>query len=108
MTDLLIRELQPIIEARNMLARKAEATYTLQVNETIHGKCKDAQQIEWALSHMLDFCFDDRMLVLFKKLCRYYYQIDPIATASYVYVYRDMWDDEYTPPMDKEPNDILP
>ena len=41
---------------------------------------------------MLDFCFDDAVLVLYKKLCRYYYDIDPEATVSYVNAYRDMWD----------------
>ena len=46
---------------------------------------------------MLDFGFDDRILVLFKKLCRYYYAIDPEATASYVYSYREMWDKDYMP-----------
>ena len=43
---------------------------------------------------MLDFCFDDGMLVLYKKLCRYYFDIDPKATVLYVQVYRDMWDEQ--------------
>ncbi len=40
-----------------------------------------------------DDFFDPAMLGLYKKLCRYYYDIDPVATASYVYAYRDMWDE---------------
>jgi len=43
---------------------------------------------------MLDFCFDDEMLVFYKKLCRYYIDIDPEATASYVQAYREMWDEQ--------------
>ncbi len=43
---------------------------------------------------MLDFCFDDKMLLLYKKLCRYYYDINPEATVSYVYAYREMWDEQ--------------
>jgi hypothetical protein len=43
---------------------------------------------------MLDFCFDDEMLVFYKKLCRYYIDIDPDATASYVHAYREMWDEQ--------------
>ncbi len=38
--------------------------------------------------------FDSAMLRLYKKLCRYYFKIDPEATASYVYAYRDMWDEK--------------
>ena len=97
MTKALIQELRPLIEAHNQLARKAEAGFAIQVDGIIQRKRKDTQQIEWLLSCMLDFCFDDSILALFKKLCRYYYAIDPAATASYVYMYRDMWDDNYTP-----------
>ncbi len=43
---------------------------------------------------MLDFCFDDEMLALYKKLCRYYFDIDPAATVSYVSFYREMWENE--------------
>jgi hypothetical protein len=32
-------------------------------------------------------------LSLYKKLCRYYFKINPEVTASYVYAYRDMWDE---------------
>ena len=97
MMDSLVEKLKPIIEAQQMLARRAEIEYTAQVNAIIQGQCKDAQHIEHVLTWMLDFCFDDRMLELFKKLCRYYYRIDPEATASYVYFYRDMWDSDKIP-----------
>ncbi len=43
---------------------------------------------------MLDFGFDAAIVRLYKKLCRYYFKIDPRATASYIYAYRDMWDEE--------------
>lgn len=97
MMDSLVEKLQPIIETQQMLARKAELEYTAQVNAIIQEQCKDTQRIELVLTWMLDFCFDDRMLALFKKLCRYYYRIDPEATASYVYFYRDMWDSDEIP-----------
>jgi hypothetical protein len=45
---------------------------------------------------MFDFCFDDEMLSLYKKLCRYYFDIDPEATVSYVNFYRGMCDENAT------------
>jgi hypothetical protein len=42
---------------------------------------------------MLDFCFDAEMLLLYKKLCHYYFAIDLEAIVSYVYAYRDLWDE---------------
>jgi len=34
------------------------------------------------------------VLIVFKKLCRYYYNIDPQATAEQVQFYRELWDNE--------------
>ena len=31
-------------------------------------------------------------LALYKKLCRYYYTLNPAATADYVNYYREIWD----------------
>ncbi|RLB95794.1 MAG: hypothetical protein DRH50_03100, partial [Deltaproteobacteria bacterium] len=55
---------------------------------------RDSRRIERCLDGMLDSCFDNGMLVLFIKLCRYYFAIDPDATASYIQAYRDMWDEQ--------------
>lgn len=97
MIKAFVEELRPLVEARNHLARKAETGFAIQVADITRKGCKDPKRIEWLLSCMLDFGFDDRILVLFKKLCRYYYAIDPEATASYVYSYREMWDKDYMP-----------
>ena len=68
MTKALIEELRPLVEARNHLARKAETGFAIQVDDITREGCKDPKRIEWLLSCMLDFCFDDSMLVLFKKI----------------------------------------
>ena len=44
------------------------------------------------LDHMLGLCCDLNMLVVFKRLCRYYHGIDPVAAAGYVHAYWEMWD----------------
>ena len=53
---------------------------------------RDTQRIGHQLDHMLGFCCDPHMLLAFKRLCRYYYGVDPLATAGYVHAYREMWD----------------
>jgi len=60
----------------------------------LRTQCCDRRRIEHLLDGMLDFGFDAEMVRLYKKLCRYYFEIEPVATASYVYAYRDMWDEE--------------
>lgn len=77
---------------QQQLARHAEQLYSIEVEAVLRDKCSDPQHIERLLDGMLDFCFDDEMLRLFKKLCRYYFKIDQEATVSYVHTYREMWD----------------
>ena len=92
--DDLVQSIGEIARARDQLARQAEKQYALEVEDILRTQCRDSRRIERLLDGMLDFCFDPAMLCLYKKLCRYYFEIDPRATASYVYAYRDMWDDE--------------
>ena len=76
------------------LARQAIPLYAEEVDAILRGRSTDAQRIEHQLDGMLSFCFDAEMLLLFKKLCRYYFQLDPAATADYVRFYREMWEQE--------------
>lgn len=62
----------------------------------IATRSRDARHIEHTLDHLLDFACHPDGLVLYKSLCRYYYTIDPAATADYVGFYREMWDSEET------------
>ena len=75
------------------LTRQAEQLYTPEVDTLLREQCRDPRRIEQLLDGMLDFAFDEAMLGLYKKLCRYYFSIDPHATVSYVYAYREMWDE---------------
>ncbi|MBI5582961.1 MAG: hypothetical protein HY892_03985 [Deltaproteobacteria bacterium] len=92
--DDLVKSIGELVKTRNQIARRAEQQYTLEVEALLKAQSREPRRIEHLLGGMLDFCFDSEMLRLYKKLCRYYFKIDPEATASYVYAYRDMWDEE--------------
>jgi hypothetical protein len=47
---------------------------------------------------LLDFCFFDPALQLYRRLCRHYFAIDPAATGFYIDAYREMWDPETKSP----------
>lgn len=74
------------------LFRQAVALSKAEVDAIIQSGEQDTQRIEHQLDHMLGLCFDPYMLVVFKRLCRHYYGIDPVAAAGYVQAYREMWD----------------
>ena len=93
--DDLVQSIGKNARAGRLLARQAEKQYTPEVEDILRTRCRDPQRIERLLDGMLDFGFDAAMVRLYKKLCRYYFEIDQSATASYVYAYRDMWDEEW-------------
>lgn len=88
----LVQHIGELAEGVQNLARDAEQQYSAEVEAILRTQNGDSHLIERCLDGMLDFCFDDEMLMLYKKLCRYYYDIDPDATVSYVNFYREMWD----------------
>ena len=94
MTDALLQNISPLVERMQGLARQAHAEYSREVDAVILSRSRDARRIEHLLDGILDFCFDPEMLQLYKKLCRHYFSINPVATAEYVHAYREMWDSE--------------
>ena len=83
-----------LVMASKQLADQAVQSYGLEVDSLLQEQSRDTRRIERLLDGMLDFCFDSAMLPLYKKLCRYYFKIDPEATVFYINSYREMWDEE--------------
>jgi hypothetical protein len=92
--DNLVQSIGELARGVKKLAREAAQQYSAEVEAIMKAQSRDSRHIERCLDRMLDFCFDDGMLVLYKKLCRYYFAIDPEATASYVHAYREMWEEQ--------------
>ena len=90
----MIEEIKDLIVVQQNLARQALSEYTVLVENIIIAKTTDQNRIEHTLDGILDFCFDADMLLLFKKLCRYYFTINTQATAFYINTYREMWDND--------------
>ena len=75
-----------------VLFRQAIHAANVEVDDLIQSGKRDSAHIEHQLDHMLGFCCDPDMLLVFKRLCRYYFTIDPVATAEHINAYRKMWD----------------
>ena len=96
MTDCyaLFESIGPIAERMQDLQRQAALRYKPMVEDILQSRCRDANQIEHTLDGLLDFCGHEPVLQLYKRLCRHYWYIDPAATADYIKVYREHWDNE--------------
>jgi hypothetical protein len=94
--DDLLRDMKTIAEDLRGIQERGIAQYTPVVEQIISTRCRDARHIQLTLDYLLDFACHQAGLALYKNLCRYYYILDPSATANYVNFYREMWDTEET------------
>lgn len=65
-----------------------------EAENIIISQSKDIERIENTLDALCEVAFDKEVLNVFKNLCRYYYNIDPLATAEHINFYRIMWDNK--------------
>lgn len=92
--DELFHSVKEIAQSLQALSRRAVREYSPIVEAIVSEGCRDVQHIQHTLDGLLDFAHDPETLLLYKKLCRHYYFIDPVATADYIRFYREMWDSE--------------
>ena len=90
--DQLFNAVAELIKSRNQLAKQALGGFRYEISEIIRTKNHD--KIEHLFDRMLDFCFDDEVLVEYKRILRYYYSIDPESVAFYIHHYREMYDSD--------------
>ncbi|MDR1678641.1 MAG: hypothetical protein LBR81_02575 [Prevotellaceae bacterium] len=86
-----IREIAKELQA---IYSQAESIYASAVNDIISRKSKKEKEIEILLDYMLDFAGDEKILALYRKLCRYYFDINPQATTEYIQLYKEMYDED--------------
>lgn len=68
-----------------------------EIDKIINNKIKDEKYIEKILDGMLDVLFSyeiEETLLSFRKLCKYYYDINPGATSEYIKFYMEINDTE--------------
>jgi hypothetical protein len=90
----MIEDLKPLAEQLQQLQKKAYVVYKAEVENIISQQIKDNNTIELMLDYILGFCTDNQMLSLYKKLCRYYWNINPQSTANYINYYKEMWENQ--------------
>ena len=82
-----------IVEQINQLHKKAYDIYLPLVDDVCRRKVSE-EELSYFLDYLLDFACDERMLGLYKNVCRTYLYIYPSCIKSYIDAYREMWDAE--------------
>ena len=71
-----------------------EMLMRIEVKDIIKNKITDEHRIETALDLLLNYCYDDRILLLYRTLCKHYISINPEATLHYINYYIEEYDPE--------------
>jgi hypothetical protein len=90
--DAMFESVRGMAERLHFLSQKAVVQYAPIVEAIIHTHSRHVRHIEHTLDGLLDFCGYDPALKLYRRLCRHYFDIDPVATAGYIHAYRELWD----------------
>lgn len=82
--------------AEQMQGMAVDALYrfTPIAEDIIAGKITGENDIGFQLDFMLNYCWDDTVLILYKRILRNLYDKYPALVASYAYAYRNMWDND--------------
>ena len=66
-----------------------------RLDNVIRNRITDSKIIERLFDELLNCAgMSEEGLMLFKRLCRYYFRIEQTVTAEYIYIYRDLYDSD--------------
>ena len=81
-----------IVERIQDISELSYNYYKPLVDSIIVEKASE-KEVEHLVDYMLDVCHDDRMLNLFKKVCRRYHALYPEMIASEILVYKEWYEE---------------
>ena len=90
----LLEDIKGIVESFRGLYDMAYDAYLPLVDEICSRKSSESE-VEHLLDYLLDFAGEERMLVLYKRVCRKYFYQYPAMVTNHIYMWRDMYDEEY-------------
>lgn len=73
--------------------QKAYEVY-LPLIEDVRSKTVSEDELSYLLDYLLDFACNEKILGLYKRVCRRYLYIYPGCIKLYIEAYREMWKDE--------------
>ena len=91
--DKLLQDVSVIAQRLKEIHNDAVIAYTPQVQELCAKKATQ-NEVERMLDRLLMYAGDERMLKLYKQVCRAYWKIYPETIAFYIMEYRKEYDRE--------------
>ncbi len=89
--DVTIKE---IVNHMNYLGQEAYYEYLGPVEKLCDNENASENEVGLMLDYLFDFCGNDKVLGLYKKVCRTFYKKYPGCIAEYIMQYRMEYDTE--------------
>ena len=96
MKEQFEKEIHGLAQQIKGLHDMAVAVYTPLVDD-ICSRVAPMKDVEWLLDYMFGFAGDERMLLLYKRVCRHYWEVYPEIIAWHIMAYRKEYDPESLP-----------
>lgn len=75
-----------------MLKNEKYKILKLEVEYIINNNENNEVKIQNTLDELFELCEEDDGLLLYRRLCRYYYDINPVVAIEYVKFYKEEYD----------------
>ena len=92
--DDLLRDVSRIAEQINALAEQAYYVYKVPVEQLCRNRDATLNDVEWMLDHLLDFCGYEKVLTLYKQVCRTFVYRYPECIEDYIKLYFEFYEPE--------------
>ena len=94
-TNLNIRTAKAIKDQAEKIVELSDFAYDYYkpIVDKIVIENTSEREVERLLDNMLGACYDDRLLELFKQVCRRYYKLYPEMIASEIFSYKELYED---------------
>ena len=83
------------IDFSEMVSKIQEQSYSafsLLSDQICNDPLADQNEVEKMLDSLLGYCYDDRILDLYKKVCKTFYSKYPNMIAEHILMYKDMYE----------------
>ena len=91
MSNYTIEGISQIAEEIKEIHRQAYQVY-FPLTEEICNRTATENEVEHFLDRLLDFGPDEKILGLYKQVCRKYVSLYPACIKLYIETYREMWE----------------
>lgn len=92
-SDLMDKNISRIAEQIVQIHLNAHGIY-LPLVEDVCSRTASEDELSHLLDYLLDFACDEKILELYKMVCRRYLCVYPRCIKFYIEAYREMWEDE--------------